>query len=96
MQKIYKAGDMLHPGGYKDKTSFLAKGASKLLLTTNPTEAVYDLIFPFPSTLSEFSWYLENYRWRTVIEMSNACKSDPTRKHPWQSPMLLHYEWSKI
>lgn len=55
MQKISKAGDMLHPEGYKDKTSFLAKGASKPLLTTDPRESVCDLIFPFTSTLSEFS-----------------------------------------
>lgn len=55
MQKIYTAGDMLHPKGFKDKISFLAKGASKPLLTTNPREAVYDLIFPFTSILGELS-----------------------------------------
>lgn len=46
---------MLHPEGCKDKIPFLAKGASKPLLATNLRESVYDLIFPFTSTLSEFS-----------------------------------------
>lgn len=41
MQKTYKAGDMLHPEGYKHKTSFLAKGASEALLTTNPRECLW-------------------------------------------------------